>query len=80
MEQTLSALFTSIKKSLIGLLLKVSLGVICSLLWQIKVGRDVIGRLRLGSISCPTIALIVVDLPAFIVPTTAKTTSNVCNL
>ncbi len=36
---------------------------------------EVMGRLRLGRISCPTMALMVVDLPAFIVPTTASTIS-----
>nr|WP_257227416.1 hypothetical protein [Acinetobacter sp. YH12070] len=34
------------------------------------------GALRFGNISRPTMALIVVDLPAFIVPTTASTISN----
>ena len=46
------------------------------LTWRIRVGSAVIGRLRFGKISRPTIALMVVDLPAFIVPTTAKTISR----
>ncbi len=45
-----------------------------------SVGKAVIGRLRFGNTSVPTIALMVVDFPAFIVPTTASTISRFSSL
>ncbi len=64
-------------RSLIGLFcLNFNSGFSASGVCLISVGNAVIGRLRLGKISVPTIALMVVDLPAFIVPTTATTISK----
>ena len=58
---------------------KIILEFFCHFVLQINVGNAVIGRLRLGNTSVPTMALIVVDLPAFIVPTTASTISLLVN-
>ncbi|MDP3839540.1 MAG: hypothetical protein Q8Q54_11520 [Methylococcales bacterium] len=43
---------------------------------RINVGNVVMGVTRLGKISIPTMALMVVDLPDFTVPTTANTISS----
>ena len=55
---------------------KCSTGSFCPGIWRISVGSAVIGRLRLGRTSVPTMALMVVDFPAFMVPTIASTISS----